>query len=172
MSEQKEAQVAGSRSFLSQHKKPVVAIAIIIIGVLGYCIYRLNHKPVSTYVAVQATNTCTTGTGLQLLRQAVPLSTQPKYLQLKKVVDKIQKLPDYQRDPNCLYMVITYEVNAADAGSASDNFNKLVKVYNPNVGFTPYLGRGASLQALQTSINTLKQVLEQSKTNSHTFGNP
>ncbi len=74
------------------------------------------------------------------IKDAAKLLKPEKAQELYKVVLKIQKIKNYQKNPNLLYVEIVYYINISDGKNASIYYNMLEKVYNPDVGFSKKLG--------------------------------
>ncbi len=130
-------------------KKKILLLVVLIIGfmVLGYLLavrfHNNVHKNISS--SMNVTHVCTSKKAGTLLQQAqIPLfgTEQP---QLYDIVQNIEKLPGYQRDPNCLYVITSYYVNASNTNisnlaKAKFYLAKLNQYYNPKVLLSPMLG--------------------------------
>ena len=136
-----------NQKFFGSRKLFLLMILIIVIGII-VLIYLLisqsyNYKSISNNSS--ATSVCTSKRAGNLLQQAqIPLfgTEQP---QLLSIVNNIKKLPGYQRDPNCLYVIATYYINAStthinNLTKAKFYLTKLNQYYNPKIQLSPLLG--------------------------------
>jgi hypothetical protein len=130
----------------SQKKLPrskLLLIAAIVLGVvlLGVGVWSyLKYREAKSIVC-----------GDKLSQQAAASLTPSNYQVLKVIVDRIAKLPNYEKDPNCLYPIIQYDVYVKNEKDAQDKLAKLQKVYNPKKGFN---------DAYDPWVKDLKQVEE------------
>lgn len=102
----------------------------------------------------------------KLITEASKSMAPEKYKQLKKVVDKIMQLPNYEKDPNCLYPVVVYYVNFHDETNAEMYYKKLAVVYDEKQGFSDHFGKYyAKLKDLQERLSGLQQFNAQRESN-------
>jgi hypothetical protein len=92
----------------------------------------------------------------QTLKLASRYLSPSNVAKLKEVVNNIQKTPNYQQDPNCLYPVVAYYINISDSHNGSMYLNKLEKVYKPSQGFSKYLGSTYVISTLKNDIKSIQ----------------
>lgn len=123
----------------------VVAIVIVAIVYLGG-----GHKNGSTNVAQNAE--CSEDGHSTLLKQAAQSLNAINVAQLKTVADKVQAIPNFQKDPNCLYVVTAYYVYADNMNMATKYMSELQDVYSSKRGLSPYFNGTVSIENLQSTI--------------------
>jgi hypothetical protein len=146
-----------------------VVFVILLIGSLGWWGYaqlrmRSSHRQ---------TTTCTDNTSGDVLPQAVAILQLPtkksktKNKQLKPIAAKIQTLPGYDKDPNCLYVVTEYYIGLGDSQNARTYFDKLSSVYDTKNGYDPSIkGLAATPETLKLRVEWLEKQSEIFKNNS------
>ena len=78
-------------------------------------------------------------------------------LALAPIAEKIKTEKDFDKDPNCLYIVLQYALGQSNASLSQDYYNKLEKVYNPAAGFSnAFTTATVSLKTMKTSIDVLQ----------------
>lgn len=87
----------------------------------------------------------------------VPLANSDQ-VALTPVVDKIKKLKGFDTDPNCLYVVLQYDLATGDAAASRNDLNKYEKVYDPVVGLSDaFTVSIIPLEALRENVAFLEQ---------------
>lgn len=93
-----------------------------------------------------------------ILSQAAPKLDVTKSRELKELVNQIESRKAYDRDPNCLNIVITYYIDISDYENARKGLDALELVYNPAVKFSNGLGRDArNIETLRSRVDTLEK---------------
>jgi hypothetical protein len=107
--------------------------------------------------------------GYQVLRPKPPCSDSflksagmhfdgPHRPQLIKDVAQIQLKKDYTKDPNCLYVVMEYNIHSSDSAKATKTYALLQKAYDPSKGFSHSLGPNRKTMAdFKASVKFLKK---------------
>jgi hypothetical protein len=139
----------------SKKKKMIVTAAVVVVLLLAaggayYFWPGRSHK---------SSGVCSDKT----LSESAPFLNDNKAAELVGTVQYIERQPNYQTDPNCLYVLTQYYIGVSNAGSARQNYDLLVKVYQPDPGYNPALT--ASAQApdqLLPQIEFLEQQTKQS----------
>src|SRR5690349_12320570 len=90
------------------------------------------------------------GCNSDILAEASNLLATTRTSDLKPVAENIQKIEGYEKDPNCLNVVITYYINTSDYASAQAALDKLEGIYDKSKGFSPELG------AYAKDMNTIR----------------
>ena len=121
-------------------KKILAAVAAVILlaglALLGLASFRSTQTPDQQAAATGCQDTSENG----VLAEASKLLDARKSGELKPVVAKIQAIKDYDKDPNCMNVVVTYYINISDLNNARTNLEKLEKVYDMSQGFSTVLG--------------------------------
>ena len=86
------------------------------------------------------TNQCSSDQQKPLLKDVYEALKTPDITKLKPYVDKIQLIPGYQNDSNCIYPIVIYQINRGDPDAAKDALELLKKVYDKNIGYDPLYG--------------------------------
>ncbi|MDB5163975.1 MAG: hypothetical protein JWS12_593 [Candidatus Saccharibacteria bacterium] len=120
---------------LIQSKPHIVVVILVVIGVIGGLIWYWQQT-----AAHKVSMACTNAKNLPILQEAASELNPEGVDQLRTNVDKIQKLPHYKQDPNCLYTLISYYIITGDANTGRTYLGDLRKVYKPKVGFNAVYG--------------------------------
>jgi hypothetical protein len=143
------------RQRISNKKTVAIGLTLIAIAVAGIIAVIANRetKPAVT----------TRGCSSSLNRQAATVLSPDRLEQLDSIVDKVVKLPGYEQDPNCVYIVLTFYINASDAANSRHYLSKLEKVYNPRVGYDQALeaAQAKTPAELQSTVDFLQQQAQQ-----------
>jgi hypothetical protein len=122
------------------HKKRLlliggIIIAIVVIGTLSWWLLQkantANDKGGSSD-KVAVSHVCTS----EIIKEASASLAATDQVALSPVVTKISSLKDFDRDPNCLYVVLQYDLVSGNTTASSDVMSKLDRVYDPVVGFS------------------------------------
>lgn len=98
----------------------------------------------------------------EVIKQASVLLDRPHKEQLKPIADNTQKLKNFKKDPNCLYIVTTYYINVEDPTNARRFFESLKKVYNPQKGLSPKFGDIVkSLAGIELEVEFVEKVVQE-----------
>ena len=148
------------------NRKPLfVAGGVILFIILANSLYSFyqNHKSPPL-----AHNQCQTGAGGLILQEAAKIINSNQKTQLQPTVSKIQAIKNYDKDPNCLYVIVVYYVSVGDSLNSKKYLDKLLKVYDPKTGFSSKLGKDIEpIKKLQDDVAYLVKVYEQSLKNIH-----
>lgn len=133
-------------------KKLIVVIGglvlLVIVFGLTVTVLKRSNKPAGS-VAV-----CSD----ELLNQAAPLLEEKKYKELEPIARQIEGLKNYDKDPNCLFVVTTYYINVTDAKNARLNYDKLMLIYTPETQLQPAIAaKVRSPYTMRSSIEFLEE---------------
>ena len=109
----------GGQQLSSLKKVAVIMLPILLLGISGYSIVRWR---------ISGTNQCQNKTSPLYKESAKAL--KGSLAEQKKVAGKIVKNDAYTQDPNCLYPLLSYAINASDTTKAklySDYFTSEIK---------------------------------------------
>lgn len=106
----------------------------------------------------------TTGCSEQILTTASVVMEPSKQKDLLPVVSQIKQLPQFDQDPNCLYVVINYYLSISDGANARSYFDKFQKVYTPETVLSPVLLSPTSIRPkdLQANVEFLEKLMRNS----------
>jgi hypothetical protein len=141
-------------------------ILVVVLIVIGSIIYYQNHHKKQSAVATTKVVNGVCSASMLKSADASLAPTQTKTL--APIVASIQKLPNYQYDPNCLYILVSYYANTSNTASASMYLNDLEKVYKPYQPFSKYIGVD-SIAPLQAKVAYLVKATNQAKKDIVTF---
>lgn len=85
---------------------------------------------------------------------------------LRPIALKIEQTQGYDKNPNCLYVVLTYYMQYGDAEKSRTHLDKLEKVYDTEAGFSQLLGPTKTIEELRKFNDFLQRRAEQIKNNS------
>ncbi len=128
---------------LGRRKLVVIIILLLLIAAAGYYWYTKQQA------AKTAKNPVCTE---DILHQADPLLDSAKREELAPLVDNIKSKKNYEKDANCLYIVVTYYVNVVEGKNARTYFEKLKQVYDPNKRFSLTIGSHGGIEDLQAKV--------------------
>lgn len=145
----------------------VIVVAILaLMGLGGYSALKSGYFKSSSGCSKNFTKQCA-------LTEAKDLLSPDKSSQLGEVVSKIQKIKNYQQDPDLLYIVTLYHLNNGDAKNAQLYFEMLEKVYDPKVGYDPAISESAlSIADLKLFIKFVTSQKAEVERNSFTVQEP
>jgi hypothetical protein len=111
---------------LSKRKLIILALIIILTGAgLVVAFSQLNNKESAKNNFVKACSD-------EILTKAVQASSPDNGEKLHEVVHEIKGIPQYDQDPNCLYVEITDLINSSEASAARPVFEKYKVLYEPS----------------------------------------
>ena len=152
---------------LSLTKNAVILLAagLLIIGAAATYLYIKDRRESDTVVDNAV---CSSAAAGSVLKDASNALDPKKVNELAAVAERIQKLPNYQKDQNCLYVVVYYYVNAYRYPEARSNLDQLEKIYDPSKNF---LVADKSIDMLREDVKTMELQVEQVKNNVTTVEN-
>jgi hypothetical protein len=110
---------------------------------------------------------------VSFLKNAATHFDGPHRPQLIKDVAEIKSKKDYTKDPNCLYVVMEYNIHSSDSASADKTYAQLQKAYDPAKGFSRSLGPQRKTMAyFKASTIFLKRADVELKANSFGITKP
>lgn len=140
----------------------LLVVLILLIAIPSWIAYRDHQRDAKAVKSI-----CSTAPGGVLEKAAPLLNKVSKNADLKKIVDSIQATPNYSRDPNCMYPIVSYYINTGDYDNAKTNLDKLVVVYDPQKGFSSALGTYTkNISTLKADVNYLNTFNQELKKNS------
>jgi hypothetical protein len=144
------SRLAPSRLFSSKKVRVgSLLLAVVLAGGIGTAFFmKKKNEPAAV---------CTNPTNVQLLKEAAHNLAPNKNQELKKSVDKIKTLKDYEKDPNCLNPIVTYYANIGDSKNASLYMTKLNEKYDASKGFDKSISNSApTIEQLRTVTENIK----------------
>jgi len=135
-------------------------IGLVFILVAAFIFYKIEHRhSPQNLVAGPACSSTASG---NVLQQAAGEISSTNVVQLQTSVTKIMGLPNYQQDPNCLYVIVKYYLVGGNGSQAQKYLTLLNKVYNPAVGYSSKLGSPTDdPSVLQEEVNVANQTSAQ-----------
>jgi len=124
----------------------VIAMVVIAAGLFIYVRENAKYKASTGKTAA----VCTADT----IKAATPYLSAGKRTQLKPIADKVKSTKNYDHDPNCLLITLTYAIYTSDAKNSQEEMAKLKKVYDPKDGFSTDFGPSRpSMESLQRAVD-------------------
>lgn len=107
------------------------------------------------------------GRSPDVLKEASGLLVPEKSSELKPIAEKIRTLPEYDKDPDCLGVLVTYYTNITDPKTAREILDKLNAIYNPEKGFTSSYkaSGGKGIEELRTGVEFVEKLDQEFKNN-------
>jgi hypothetical protein len=142
--------MAKKPSLLSKIPFKIIGIVlIVVVAVTGLSIgrhYYLKHQSEERQKQM-----------ISLLKQANSDFSPKELTKLGGVVAQIKSQPNYEQNPNYLYILVNYYINTDDVTDASTYYTKLEKVYSAKQGFSSYLSYDPrSMATMKSSISFLQ----------------
>lgn len=106
----------------------IVAIAILLIVAASLVVYRYYTRPGIVVCNANIIN-----------RTAPYINSTPTQNSIK-AINKIQRLENFSKDVNCLYILVNHYINVGDAEKSRIYYDKLEAVYNPLTGYSELFG--------------------------------
>lgn len=149
-----EGVIVGSNSSFRPTKKMFLALAVILIVVAVGLIVLLRARSDNT--VDQANRACVNEEGL--LDEARQLFSYDELDELRVMADRIQTLEKFEQDPNCLFVLVKFNVLSNNAGDARQHLEKYKAVYDTEAGLDPALGESpATLDELEQEVEATEQ---------------
>lgn len=76
-----------------------------------------------------------------IINQTAPFINSPPTKESIRTINKIQKLENFSKDVNCLYILVNHYINVSDAENSRLYYDKLEAVYNPLIGYSELFGK-------------------------------
>lgn len=127
----------------AKHKKnlkPLIIVAIVAVLLLAIGVFAVVSRNGSKQNDQSQNVTRKTVCSNEIITEAGPLITEGSGSQLTAVAKKVMALPEFDRDPNCLYIVVNSYVNVSDAANGRKYYDKLKVVYDPQAGYSRSFG--------------------------------
>lgn len=141
----------------------IAAVALVAVGGLAWLTYSYVQKQNNKY-----STACTDKSANGVLNKTVPYFQPNQYQELGKLVDQITTYPNFDKDPNCLAILMTYYINISDNVKAREYYDKLVVVYQPKKGYDKSIKAYAKTPEYYLSmVQFLEKQAEQSKKNTY-----
>jgi len=149
----------------------IVLVIIIVLIIGGFFIYMgqsdRSKKTISSQGNKENCSNKSTKTCL-VLKEASGLLEPGKVKELSVVVDKIKKTQDYDKNPNLLYVILTFYINLSDGTNARKNFNLLKNTYKEDVGYNSLLINAKKPVDLERIVVFLEKSAAEVDKNSYT----
>lgn len=150
-----------------KHSKRFVATCIVIgviVGVLGYLGYvnlvRDDSSNQSTLSVLDE----------ETIKRSAPLLDGSDQQKLKSEVDKINKISNFEKDTNALYIVTTYYTFESDIENARKSLAMLEKTYPDMKPANEIVAKAGELALVRERINVFEAQLNQNRANFSGFG--
>jgi hypothetical protein len=156
---------SGNSTLNSKKKKGLEAILIIVLFILIFFgVFSLvNHKNTKNNNKPTIATVCSSS----ILKSSSSDFALSDVTQLGKEVNTIKKLPNYQNDPNCLYVIVKYYINTNNAISAQNYLNNFNHVYQ-NEPLNIYLNGYGNATFLREAVDILN--IQTKEAESHSVG--
>lgn len=145
----------------NKYTRLAIVLALLFVVVAGVAFYIKSTQNKDTAVCSD-----------QLLQEAGLVLDKSDHEQLRPFVEDIEELENFDQDPNCLYILVTYYVNINDPASARSHFEQLQAIYDPEVGFSEFFGGDVkTLNELRVEVEQVEQMAEDINNNTQGFSN-
>lgn len=115
--------------------------------------------PLYIYSNNETTNVCAQSQNIYLIKQAsIIIPSNFKGDKLNSIAAKVQSLPGYDRDPNCLYIMFKQAEFTSNFSKAQSYLDKIKTHYNIKTGLSKYFGYGISLASMQSNLDLYKRM--------------
>lgn len=146
---------------LARHPRILILLVVLVFGIAAGAvsfIYISDRKAPLAKIACTDT----------LLEKADSQINDPKKVNdLTKTVNTIKTQANYEKDANCLDVMVSYYIRVGDPENASVYLTKLEQAYNPKTGFSPKLIKvSTNIQTLKDQVAFLRQAQSEVRQNS------
>lgn len=159
----------GGRGRLPRKKVSLIIGLLVITGVAAYFIIP-RSEPGSNNPPDVVQKICSD----EVIERASQLLTEEKTQELQTVSDEVQKLPNYNVDPSCLFIVLVYQLNSSDPASARATMEVLFAIPNFETHISSYLKSPTTprhtRESIRESVEFAETVKEQAKGNALDLG--
>lgn len=133
-------------------RKAWIAIVVLVIAAASFGLYRRDV----------ATRQCNGKDNSPIYTQATAVFEASKAAYLKKVVDKMQTMRNYETDASCQAANVQYFIYTGDSAKAREALAKLEKVYDAKVGFAkPYRRHFQNPNSLSKQIDLVDKFYQE-----------
>lgn len=131
------------------------AVAVLIIGglTLGMLLRPEKKSTDNNRTNGPITETCSE----DINKQADTAITNTDQVALAAVVDIVKQQEGYDRDPNCLYIVLQYQLATGDAKSSRTTLDRLKAYAGNTFRFSRAFTTGISIQSLEQNVHFLSE---------------
>lgn len=127
---QTRSKVQKAKSLLDKRKYLMAGVLVVLFAIIILAVFLSTYKKDNNVTAVKS-DVCAD------LYPRIDKALKPINLNdLKTLSDEIQKRKDFDKDPDCLYPLVIYNVSSSHADQAQSYLDKLRGVYRSDVGFT------------------------------------
>jgi hypothetical protein len=150
-----------TRGPVKKDRKNIVifVIVIILICILGLVLTLAFNKFKPKYIATKCSDTASGGI---LSEASNNLNSEAA---LKPIVDKITALTDYQKDPNCLFIMSAYYINKNDYTNAQKYLNQLDSSKAETLVSTQLTANGNTIESLKKRAQFMATTATEAKNN-------
>lgn len=149
----------------------IVCVALLIVGIGGLFVYK-------NYQSTHSTTDCSKSTKCkELLKEAIKSLAPKEVAGLAKSVDKIKGFKGYEKNPDLLYVLVTFYINLSDGINARKYLDMLKSVYNSKKGYDPLLYEAGIAVKKPSDLESIASFLQkqqqlQQHTNGYFYGIP
>lgn len=148
-------------------------VSLILLAGVGLYAWKSGYLPggkteQKAQTVRQECNKDSTSDYCALLKEATGLLDPGKVKELSVVAEKIRKTEGYDKDPNYLYVVLTYHINLSDSENARKTYNLLKDAYGSEIGYDPLLVDTKTPDELEPVVSFLEKNREAVDKNSFT----
>ncbi len=162
-----EGVIVGSNSSFRPTKKMLISVVAIAL-VIGLAVFVVLPRFRDSSNQKMYSNACVNEEGL--LASVQPLFVYDELDELKIFADRIQALEKFEQDPNCLYVLVRFNVLNNEATAARQNLDKYKALYISEEGLDDALGeKPMTTEDLEQEVTTVEAFREQIKSNSQYF---
>ncbi len=161
-----EGVIIGSNSSFRPSKKMLfIGGGVVLIAVLGWFAYKQLVSNENS--ATKSSNSCVKEDGL--LAEAQQLFTYDEVDALGQVAGRIQSLNEYEQDPNCLFVLVRFNILSNNAGEARQYLEKY-KTISGTSSLDPALGENpATIDELEQEVAATEKFKDEIKSNGQYF---
>lgn len=132
----------------------IVAVVVAAIGITGYLVWQQRAKKIEL-------STPKTVCSADIIKQASTALKENKAQALNELEAKIVKLNDYQKDQNCMYIVVRSAMAKGDIEATSQYLEVMKPAYRDNGYSKAFTVPVITYDELSKLANSLKQDYEQ-----------
>lgn len=138
--------------WIKHHKRELlIGAAVVMVSVAAFIVFWPGP----------ASEPAAKGCSRELVREARSALMPSEVDRLQPVAQQMEASDGYDNDPNCVYVVLTYYINVSDGEKATQLYNRLVQVYNPDEGYDESIAsRAQSPEEVRSTVEFLQSTAE------------
>ncbi len=152
-------------SFKIIRRKTLIYIAILAVIVIAVLTLVLVSNKSKNQTAV-----CSQESNLPLMNRAAEAINSTSFISLSDIAKSVSNLPNYQNDPNCLYVMFRSDLQSGDTSKAQTYLATLEKI-DPSNDYLSFFNK-PTIQSMKLSLNNTEAAINNAANSTIYLSNP